>query len=173
VSTGVGRARRAPGPTGIIDAVADTPQASGRSLIWASWLGTAVFVVVSALSVGWVSLRPVGVSVSLILFGIGCIAFLWAYAIAVDRSRTDAIGIGGLYFLAGSAPKAVQRHLMASLAVQTVVSIVAASMRPFTTVAFGILVPMYGLGLAGLWAARYGFFPQRTKLVPKKQRAKP
>lgn len=129
-----------------------------------------MFVVAISLAVASSSLRPVGVTVSLALFAIGCVTFLWAYAIAVDRSRIDAIGIGGLYFLAGSAPTWVRRHMMSALAVQTVVSIVAASMRPFTPVAFGILVPMYGLGLAGLWAARHGTFERRTKVVPKKKK---
>lgn len=150
--------------------VSASPPNPGRRLVEATWAGTFVFVVASALAVTWSGLRPVGVTVSLALFSLGCVAFLWAFAIAVDRSRIDAIGIGGLYFLAGSAPAAVRRHMMGALAVQTVVSIVAASIRPFTPVAFGILVPMYGLGLAGLWAARHGTFERRTKIVPKKQK---
>lgn len=160
---------RAVGPGIIVSVFASLPTA-GRSLVWASWAGTVAFVVAISLAVASADLRPVGVTVSLVLFGIGCVTFLWAYAIAIDRSRIDAIGIGGLYFLAGSAPASVRRHMMSALAIQTVVSIVAASMRPFTPVAFGILVPMYGLGLAGLWAARHGIFERRTKVVPKKKK---
>ena len=37
--------------------------------------------------------------------------------------------------------------------------VAAASIRPFTAVAFGILAPMLGLGLMGLWGARHGRFP--------------
>ena len=44
--------------------------------------------------------------VSLVLFAVGMVVFVWAYAVAVGRSRTDLIGIGGLFFLAGSAPAA-------------------------------------------------------------------
>ena len=34
----------------------------------------------------------------------------------------------------------------------------------FTAVAFGVLAPMLGLGLIGLWGARYGTFPERDDL---------
>ena len=34
--------------------------------------------------------------------------------------------------------------------------------RPFTPLAFGILVPMLGLGLIALWGARHGTFPARA-----------
>jgi len=40
--------------------------------------------------------------------------------------------------------------------------LVTASVRPFTGLAFGILVPTYGLGLVGLWAVRLGEFPPRV-----------
>jgi hypothetical protein len=43
-----------------------------------------------------------------------------------------------------------------------VISFVAAGLRPYTAVAFGVLVPMFGLGLTGLWAVRSGTFPPRT-----------
>jgi hypothetical protein len=39
---------------------------------------------------------------------------------------------------------------------------VAAGIRPYTAVAFGVLAPMFGLGLNGLFAATYGRFPDRT-----------
>jgi hypothetical protein len=86
-----------------------------------------------------------------------------AYATAVNRSRTDAIGIGGLFFLAGDvAPDTVRRNLLAALAAQTGVALVTAAARPFTSLAFGVLVPVYGLALTGLWAARRGRFEPRA-----------
>ena len=42
--------------------------------------------------------------------------------------------------------------------VQCVVAVTVASVRPFTVAAFAVLVPMYGLGLNGVWAARHGTF---------------
>jgi hypothetical protein len=50
--------------------------------------------------------------------------------------------------------------------VQVVVVVAAASIRPFTEVAFGILAPMYGLGLMALWGARHGAFPPRPPRQP-------
>jgi hypothetical protein len=56
----------------------------------------------------------------------------------------------------------VRRHLTAALAVQVAAALTVASLRPFTSAAFAILVPMYGLGLAGLWGARHGRFGPRS-----------
>ena len=135
----------------------------GDRIIRASWAGTAVFTVVAVIAtIDPESLGAPAVLVSFVLFAAGSVAMFWAFLIAVQRSREVAIGIGGLYFGAGSAPKRVQRHLMASLAVQVVVAVVTASIRVFTSLAFGILVPVWGLGLAGLWCARHGEFAPRA-----------
>lgn len=132
-----------------------------RPLI-ADWAGTVVFVATAVAAAVWPAGRPVAVAVALVLFAVGIVAFLTAYGIAVARSRNDAIGIGGLYFLAGDvAPAGVRRAFMAALAVQIVVALATAAVRPFTTLAFGILVPMFGLGLSGVWGARHGFFERR------------
>ena len=48
-----------------------------------------------------------------------------------------------------------------SLAVEVVVALGAAIARPYTSLAAGTLVPVYGLALCGLWAARHGTFPPR------------
>ena len=134
----------------------------GAGVIKASWAGTIVF----AISAGIATVDPdalgaPAVVVSLVLFAAGTVAMFWAFLLAVERSRTDAIGIGGLYFAAGTAPRAVQRLLMGSLALQVVVAFTTASIQVFTSLAFGILVPVWGLGLAGLWCARHGEFAPR------------
>ena len=67
----------------------------------------------------------------------------------MGRSREVEIGIGGLYFLAGTAPRIVQLHLLGSSAAEVVVAFATASARPFTSLAFGMLVPVYGLGCCG------------------------
>lgn len=137
--------------------------APGQGLIRAAWAGTALQVVVAVPAVlAPDTVGPTYAVVSLGLFAVGVVAFLWAYAIAVGRSRTDTIGVGGLFFLAGCAPPAVQRVMMTALAVEVVVALGAASLRVYTALAFGILVPMFGLGLSGLWGARHGTFPPRT-----------
>lgn len=128
----------------------------------ASWAGTGFFAITAVAAVLTAVARPIAAGIALLLFVAGAAAFLWAFAIAVGRSRTDAIGIGGLYFLAGdTAPAGVRRSMMASLGVQTVVAFATASARPFTSLAFGILVPTFGLGLAGLWGAKHGRFGAR------------
>jgi tetrahydromethanopterin S-methyltransferase subunit C len=96
------------------------------------------------------------------LFLAGCALFMIDLVLAAARSRDDAMGIGGLFFLAGSAPRGVQRHLLGSLAVQVVVAVGAAALDPFTPLAFGTLVPTIGLAFCGLWAVRHGLFPART-----------
>lgn len=106
-------------------------------------------------------LRWLAALVALTLFGVGCIVFLAAFTVAVGRSRTDAIGIGGLFFLAGSSPRFVRRHLLGSLGVEVVVGLATASIRVFTSLAFGTLVPVFGLAMVGLWGARHGAFGPR------------
>jgi hypothetical protein len=140
---------------------APTRERGTRIITW-SWIGTALYTVIAAIA----TIFPDGFGiaaliVSLALFLIGCVAFFWAYAIAVQRSRTDLIGIGGLYFLAGSAPRSIQVKLLGSLTVEVVVAIVTSSIRLYSALAFGFLVPVYGLGFCGLWAARHGTFPPR------------
>lgn len=140
----------------------DQPDTPGRGIITVSRVGTAVFTLTAtAAVVDRAAFGLVNVVVSLVLFAIGCVVFLWAFGVAVDRSRTDAIGIGGLYFLQGTAPRTVQVGLLVPLAVQVTVALVTAGLQPFTSLAFGVLVPMFGLGQAGLWGARYGRFGSR------------
>ena len=85
-------------------ALPDDPAA--RRIVQASLAGTVIFAV-TAIPAAIAPDTFVGVSVivSLVLFALGMLAFVWAYAVAVGRSRTDLIGIGGLFFLAGSAPR--------------------------------------------------------------------
>ena len=100
------------------------------TFIRASWVGTADLFVSSLLAVTVEAFDVVAISIDLVMFAGGVVAFLWAYGIAVGRSRTDEIGIGGLYFLAGTAPPAVRLHLLGSLAAEVVIAVAAASIRP-------------------------------------------
>lgn len=132
-------------------------------IIRASWAGTVVFAVAAVAAVFEPRAMVLAAAVSLLLFATGIGVFFWAFAVAVARSRTDAIGIGGLFFLAGrtTAPKPVKTALLASLATQIVIALATAGARPFTSLAFGVLVPLYGLALTGLWGARNGRFSPR------------
>jgi hypothetical protein len=124
--------------------------------------GTVAFAVASVIAVVSEGAAPSVAVFDLILFALGLLAFVRTLLSAAQRSRTEELSVAGIWFLSGSAPKDVQWWLLGCLAAQLVISFVAAGLRPYTAVAFGVLVPMFGLGLTGLWAVRSGTFPPRT-----------
>ena len=112
--------------------------------------------------------RAAGVGVDLVLFSIGVAAFIWGYFSAVQRSRVDEISVASLYFLSGQvADKQIQKTMNSCLIAQLVIGLAGAIARSSTdgkagsTLAFGVLVPLLGLGLNGLWASKYGTFGKR------------
>ncbi len=127
-----------------------------RVAVWS----TGLFVVVSLLAAALPdTFMPVSVPVDLVLFAVGCGAFVWAYVLAIGRSRYEVLTMGGVFFLGDDvAPPDVTRLLRGALAVQVVVAVAVAATRPFTALAFSVLVPMLGLGLMALWGARHGRF---------------
>lgn len=146
--------------------------APGEQIYRFNLVATVGFVISSVLAAAFPGpLRIPFAVLSCILFGIGTIAFLSAYGQALNRSRTDQISIPGIYGLSRSCPKAVQWRFHALTLVQTVAAVTTASIRPFTAQAFGILVPMLGLGLGGLWAARHGVFGERDDPRGKARKA--
>lgn len=123
--------------------------------------GTVAFVV--AALVGIPAPDPLAISIAvfdLLLFALGTLAFLRTLLTAAQRSREEELSVAGIWFLQGSAPAAVQRVLLGALAAQVVVGIGTAIARP-EPLAVGTLVPVFGLGLTGLWAVRSGTFPPR------------
>lgn len=142
----------------------------GRLIVLTNIVLTAAFIVTSALAAiifeqPW---RSIAVATSLVCFTVGVLAFLWGYWTAVQRSREDEIGVAVLYFLMdGVSPVPVSRLMNTLLGVQCAVALGTALSRPSTdgkpgsTLAFGILVPMLGLGLSGLWGAVHGTFRPR------------
>ena len=131
-------------------------------IVRASWAGTAVFSVTAA--AGAIAPHPLsGLSfaVAVSLFVIGCVVFLRSLIVAAGRSRTESIDVAGLYLLTGDVAPQVRGQLLGSLIVQAVVAFTTAAVRPYTILAAGVLAPVYGLGLCGLWAARFGKFPPR------------
>ena len=143
----------------------DKPVAAsrGQSIVSLSWAGTIVFAVTAAAAAAVPdTLGGLAAAVDLALFSVGILAFLWAYAIAVQRSRHDAVTIGGIFLLIGSVPRRVQWRLWGSLVAQIVIAFATAGVRPFSRLAFGVLVPMFGLALCGQWGARHGRFAPRA-----------
>lgn len=134
----------------------------GPSLYRFDAVATVVFTVSAFASAFVGALRIPFAVLSCVLFAVGIAAFLGAYGQALRRSRTDQISLPGIFGLSGSCPKPVQWRFHALTMVQTVIAVVTAAMQPFTAQAFGILVPMLGLGLGGLWASRHGEFSERV-----------
>jgi hypothetical protein len=128
-----------------------------------AWVGTATFAVTAVAAAAVPGLFAVAaLVVAGVLFAAGCVAFLWAYATAVGRSRAEQVSVVAVYLLTGkTAPPDVRRSLLGALGVQVAVALGTAIARPYTSLAAGTLVPMFGLGLCGLWGARHGTFPPR------------
>lgn len=134
----------------------------GRGIVVVSWMSTVLLAVVTAAAV----IDPdafVGpfFIVAVTWFLAGSVLLAVDVALAAGRSRESAMGIGGLFFLVGSAPRRVQWHLLGSLLGQAVVGVAGAAVRPFTPLAFGTLAPVLALGFCGLWGVRHGLFPER------------
>ena len=149
------------------------PPEPGRRIIQASWLGTALFTVLAVgAAIAPDALAAPSAVLDLVLFALGFLAFCWSLLRAAGRSREEELSVAGLWFLAGgSAPRSVQRDLLVPLGIQVVVGVATAAVRPFTPLAFGILVPLYGIGLAGVWGAAFGTFGPRSS--PERRRPKP
>lgn len=155
---------------------------AGSATVRADLTGTGIFVVVSTIALLWRDARPAQVAMAVVsmgLFAVGAFVGLAAYIRALERSRIDEIGVANLYLLTGStAPAAVKRTMTVALALQVAVGLAGAiigalglSGDEVNTLAFGILVPMFGIGLNGLWAVRHGrFAPRLDKPVQPSRR---
>jgi len=142
----------------------------GRSIVIASWVALAVFAaVIVPDAAGLHGLDGVAVGVSLALFLVALVIWLYAFGVAVVRSaRGDDIGVGGLFFLFGSAPSDVRRWLFGALGASVVLAFATAAGN-----AYAALEPMFPLALVGLWGARHGTFPPRDDVVRSPSKARP
>ncbi len=122
-------------------------------------------VLLTAVLVGGVlapdGLGPVVAVVSLVMFFAGIALMGAAFLLGLRRSRAEVVSVPGLFLLQGCAPREIRRSLLGYFATQCVVSIAAAALQLYTLVAFGVLAPTFALGLAGVWAAKYGDFEPR------------
>lgn len=143
----------------------------GAAIIRINAILTVLFLVTASLAAAFFSQpwKTIAAVVCFVCFTVGVVAFLWGYWSAVQRSREDNISVAALYFLIDKcAPKSVARQMNGLLTAQVLAGLVTAGLRTSTdgkrgsTLAFGILVPMLGLGLNGLWAAFHGHFAPRS-----------
>ena len=145
----------------------DGPGRPGAGLLRASWGGTALFAATAVPAAAVPALEPVAFVVAVALFVVGCGVFFAGYLRGIGRSRTEQVAVASLFLLAGSTPKKVRRSLLGSLAAEVLVALAVSIARPYTSLAAGALVPIYGLGLCGLWAARHGRFPPAEPRRPQ------
>ena len=125
--------------------------------------GTVAFVVTAvAAAVHPEGLEIASMAVAVVLALAGCVAFARALVVMAGRSRTEELSVAGVFLLSGSAPADVRRDLLGDVAAQVLVGLVTAFVRPFTPLAFGVLVPVFGLGMTGMWGAIAGRFPSRA-----------
>jgi len=146
---------------------------SSRRIVVADAVGTGLFVVTAVLAAAifTTAFQWIGAVCALALFVVGVFTFLWSYFHAVNRSRTDEIGVAQLYLLTGPpTPREIRRPMLALLGVQIATALATTFARldgpdgkPGSSLAVGFLVAMFGLGLNGLWAAFHGTFPPRRR----------
>ena len=86
-----------------------------------------------------------------------------------NASREEEVSVTQLFLLLGDGtPAAVRRTMLSMLAIQVVTAFGTAIWRldgpdgsPGSSLAVGLLVPMFGLGMNGLWAAYHANFGPR------------
>jgi hypothetical protein len=147
--------------------------APGARVVSVDLVGTALFIAALAVAIPWRAHRfaqfLIG-GVSMALFAVGVATTLWAYTRALDRSRVEEVGVANLYLLTGeTAPKHIKRTMSSALAAQIVAAIAGAwigvvglDKGDLNALAFGVLVPMFGIGMNGIWASRHGSYGPRV-----------
>ena len=128
-----------------------------------AWAGVAVQALAAAGALASAAGRGPHVVVCVLLGMGGLVASALAFVRAVSRSRAELVDVAGLFLLLGSAPRRTRRWLWAAVAAQTALGVAAAAARPYTSLAFGVLTPLWAYGLTILWNARYGAFPPRPR----------
>ena len=136
----------------------------GRGIVVASWIGDGLFAVTAIpVALGVDALDDPAVVVALLLFFASLVVWCWALGLAAVRTtRGDDVQVWSLFLLEGRVPARVRWLLYGSLAVCLAITVGTASANPF-----GVLVPMFPLGLVGLWGARHGVYPPR-KSMPRR-----
>jgi hypothetical protein len=138
----------------------------GRGIVLAGWIANALFAVTAIpVALGLDDVIGVAIGVTLLLFMVAVGTFVYAFAVGMVRSANgDNVAVSNLFFLQGSAPKPVKRDFLLLFLVCLAITVGTAAWEPF-----GVLVPMLPIGLAGVWAARYGVFPPRPSAQPRRR----
>jgi len=155
-----------PDTEGAVDIDVEALSRQGRGIIASGWIANVVFAVTAIpVAAGVDDLLGVAIGVALLLFLISVVVFVYAFALALARSsRGDNVAVANLFFLQGSAPKPIKRTFLWMSLVCLAIAVGTVAWEPF-----GVLVPMLPVGLAGVWAARYGVFPPRQAGQPRRR----
>ena len=134
------------------------PAVPGQWIEWSSWGGNVVFALTAIpAALGVEALDDPAVAVCLVLFFVSLAIWTWAlFAAFVRSAQGDEVAVTTLFLLEGRVPKRARWSLYGAFAVCLAITAATAAADPF-----GVLVPMYPLGLIGLWGARHGAFPPR------------
>jgi hypothetical protein len=149
---------------GTVDIDVEALSRQGRGIIASGWIANVLFAVTAIpVAAGVDDLLGVAIGVALLLFLISVVVFVYAFALALARSsRGDNVAVANLFFLQGSAPRPIKRAFLWMSLVCLAITVGTVAWEPF-----GVLVPMLPVGLAGMWAARYGVFPPRPAGQPR------
>ena len=155
----------------------------GEVIVRGNIVGTALFVVtaVFAAAVFTTAAQWVGAVTAMGLFAVGVFAFLWGFWNAIQRSREEEVSVTQLFLLLGAGtPSKVRRTMLLLLGVQVITAFATAIWRidgpdgsPGSSLAVGLLVPMFGLGMNGLWAAYHANFGPRLDIDGRPMRVEP
>ena len=147
-----------------------SPAQGGAWLVWLCAAGTSVFVVLSLAALAAKSIRPVLVSVDAALFLAGGAAFVAAIVLLGARALRSGVGVRATgLFLGGFAGRRDRAVFQWCFGLACVVGLGAAlanrDPEPLVVgvpaMAFGVLVPVFAPGLAGVHSARYCAWPMR------------
>lgn len=124
-------------------------------------IGTTAFFLVTVVSAasGTDAVAVANLLVSTVLFVVGSAVWAWGFVIAASRSRTHVIDLAGLFYLTGSAPRPTRRLFLGLWFAQIAIAVAAIAV---TSPPFGVMVPVFGIGMLTRWAAVNGTFPERT-----------
>jgi len=139
------------------------PEGTGRSLVKVAWAGVAVQALAATAALAVAAGRGPHVVVCVVLALGGLAASALAFVRAVARSRAELVDVAGLFLLLGSAPRRTRSWLWGAVAAQVVLGVATAAARPYTSLAFGVLTPLWAYGLTLRWNATYGAFPPRPR----------
>lgn len=133
---------------------------AGAWIVTLDAVGTAALVVSTGLAAVAGGGVPdlVNLAVSSVLFLGGCVAFGYGFLRAAGRSRTEVVDLAGLFYLTGSGPPDVRRKLLGLWFAQ--IAVAAASITVVHP-PFGVMAPVWGIGLISVWGARHGAFAAR------------